>query len=125
MSNRKASLELSIQAIVIIVLAMTLLGLGLVFIKNIFGQAVGKINIPSTYVLANTNRAIPLVWQENFLLGSYTAYLSIMFDTDGPIFGRVISFYSLPLLFILGIILGIIVLEIIFNRVKSRLKYTR
>ena len=38
MLNRKASLELSIQAIVIVVLALTLLGLGLVFIKNIFGN---------------------------------------------------------------------------------------
>lgn len=36
--NRKASLELSIRAIVIIVLAMTLLGLGLTFTKNIFGS---------------------------------------------------------------------------------------
>ena len=34
--NRKASLEISIQAIVIIVLAMTLLGLGLGFIRGLF-----------------------------------------------------------------------------------------
>ena len=34
--NKKASLEISIQAIVIIVLAMTLLGLGLGFIRNQF-----------------------------------------------------------------------------------------
>lgn len=36
--NKKASLEMSIQAIVIIVLAMTLLGLGLGFVKNMFGN---------------------------------------------------------------------------------------
>ncbi|MBI2541679.1 hypothetical protein HYV80_03145 [Candidatus Woesearchaeota archaeon] len=36
MFNKRASLEISIQAIVIVVLAMTLLGLGLVFIKNQF-----------------------------------------------------------------------------------------
>lgn len=35
--NKKGSLEISIQAIVIVVLAMTLLGLGLVFIRNQFG----------------------------------------------------------------------------------------
>ena len=34
--NKKASLEMSIQAIVIVVLAMTLLGLGLGFIKGMF-----------------------------------------------------------------------------------------
>lgn len=35
--NKRASLEISIQAIVIVVLAMTLLGFGLGFIKSIFG----------------------------------------------------------------------------------------
>jgi hypothetical protein len=37
--DKKGSLELSIRAIVIVVLAMTLLGLGLAFVKNIFGSA--------------------------------------------------------------------------------------
>lgn len=36
--NKRASLEISIQAIVIVVLAMTLLGLGLGFIKGMFGN---------------------------------------------------------------------------------------
>jgi len=36
--SRKASLELSISAIVIVILAMTLLGLGLAFIKNVFSN---------------------------------------------------------------------------------------
>jgi len=36
--NKRASLEISIQAIVIVVLAMTLLGLGLGFIKGMFSN---------------------------------------------------------------------------------------
>jgi len=36
LSNKKASLEISIQAIVIVVLAMTILGLGLGFVRNMF-----------------------------------------------------------------------------------------
>lgn len=36
--NKKGSLEISIQAIVIVVLAMTVLGLGLGFIKGMFGD---------------------------------------------------------------------------------------
>ncbi len=39
--NKKSSLELSIRTIVIVVLAMTLLGLGLGFIKNMFGDIGG------------------------------------------------------------------------------------
>ena len=38
LKSRRASLEISIQAIVIIVLAMTLLGLGLTFVKRMFGN---------------------------------------------------------------------------------------
>ena len=40
MLKKKASLEISIQAIVIVVLAMTLLGLGLGFIRGMFGKLV-------------------------------------------------------------------------------------
>ena len=36
--SKKGSLEISIQAIVIVVLAMTLLGLGLGFVKGMFGK---------------------------------------------------------------------------------------
>ena len=39
--NKKASLNLSINAIVIIVLAMTLMGLGLGFIRGMFGKISG------------------------------------------------------------------------------------
>lgn len=41
MFNKKASLEISIQAIVIVVLAMTLLGLGLGFIRGMFKNLSG------------------------------------------------------------------------------------
>ena len=41
MFNKKASLEISIQAIVIVVLAMTLLGLGLGFIRGMFKNITG------------------------------------------------------------------------------------
>jgi|TARA_B100002003_G_C14120009_1_gene538664 hypothetical protein len=44
--NKKASLELSIRAIVIVVLAMTLLGLGLGFVRNMFediGDTTGQV----------------------------------------------------------------------------------
>ena len=41
MFNKKASLEISIQAIVIVVLAMTLLGLGLGFIRGMFKNISG------------------------------------------------------------------------------------
>lgn len=41
MFNKKASMELSIRTIVVVVLAMTLLGLGLGFIRSMFGDISG------------------------------------------------------------------------------------
>ncbi len=41
--KKKGSLELSINAIVILVLAITLLGLGLTFIRGLFGKATDKL----------------------------------------------------------------------------------
>ena len=38
MRNKKGDLGLSIQAIVVIILAITLLGLGLTFVRNFFGK---------------------------------------------------------------------------------------
>lgn len=45
--NKKASLELSIRAIVIVILAMTLLGLGLGFVRNMF-KDIGGISTDVT-----------------------------------------------------------------------------
>tara|TARA_Y100000310_G_scaffold191612_1_gene191554 strand:+ start:317 stop:919 length:603 start_codon:yes stop_codon:yes gene_type:complete len=45
--NKRASLELSIRAIVIVILAMTLLGLGLGFVRNMF-QDIGGITTDVT-----------------------------------------------------------------------------
>jgi hypothetical protein len=41
--NKKASLNLSINAIVVLVMAITVLGLGLTFIRGIFGGATAKL----------------------------------------------------------------------------------
>ena len=48
--NNKASLEISIQAIVIVVLAMTLLGLGLGFIKGLFKDIGGTTTAVSAQI---------------------------------------------------------------------------
>jgi len=44
MVNKKGALELSINAIVIVILAMTLLGLGLSFVRGIFKNFTGTTN---------------------------------------------------------------------------------
>jgi len=43
MKNKKADLSLSINAIVILILAITMLGLGLTFMRGLFKQATAKV----------------------------------------------------------------------------------
>ena len=43
MRSRKGSLNISVEAIVILILAITMLGLGLTFMKNLFGQTTSQL----------------------------------------------------------------------------------
>jgi hypothetical protein len=43
-TNKKGSLNLSINAIVVLILAITMLGLGLAFMRNIFGSATEEFS---------------------------------------------------------------------------------
>ena len=45
MNNKIAALQLSITAIVVLILAITMLGLGLTFIRNIFGSATEEFEV--------------------------------------------------------------------------------
>jgi hypothetical protein len=53
--NKKAAIELSINTIVIIVLAMSMLILGLVLIKNLFGGADDVIKLTNDQVISKIN----------------------------------------------------------------------
>jgi len=54
--NKRAAIELSIGTIVIVVLAMSMLILGLVLVKNIFGGATASVNILDTKVQNEINK---------------------------------------------------------------------
>jgi hypothetical protein len=56
MANKKAAIELSIGTIVIIVLAMSMLILGIVLIKNIFFGATSSVELIDRNVKAELNR---------------------------------------------------------------------
>jgi len=59
--TKKASLNLSINAIVILILAITMLGLGLAFMRNIFGTAIWRLDEK------NSVRSRYMNWHEHAL----------------------------------------------------------
>lgn len=107
---------------------------GTIMIKNIFGQTVGKIEIPPTTILAGTTRHLidknqltanssepKALWQERFLLGFYSATLHISMAEAGPQYTQTIRFFAFPLHILMGLLAGIIIGAIIYIRVKKKL----
>lgn len=113
---------------------------GKIMIKNMFGQTVGKIDLPNTVILAGTGRTLSsknstisanqtdgqeypqAFWQEPFLLGMYTATATISLSDAGPIYIRSIHFFAFPLEYLIGFFVFIVFIYVIYLRVKRRIK---
>jgi hypothetical protein len=121
---------------------------GNIVIKNMFGQTIGQVNLLPVNILANTVRRIPddnqtnlnsqnyqqiknlintnlpvAIWPEKFLIGPYTASLTLALSDSGPILKREITFFAFPLEYLLAIAVIIALVIYIAARVnRSRRK---
>jgi hypothetical protein len=113
---------------------------GTILITNMYGQTIGKVEIPATNILAGTvrslidleqastnsaklnNESTRALWPEKFLLGVYKAELTLKFPNDGPEMHKTIRFVAFPLKILLGIAISIIIVLTIYYRVKKRLQ---
>lgn len=60
------------------------------------------------------------VWPESFLLGPYTATLTMALSEDGPIYTRDIHFIGFPLQLLIGVGIILLVILLIRSRLKAR-----
>lgn len=118
---------------------------GTVFIKNLFGQYVGKVDLLPVSILSHSTRAVPdaksiddrtasaiytethalakpvILWPETFLFGPYTAGVYVKLSDEGPVLVKTIYFFAFPwqgiLIIIILVLLGIIIRE----KVKKRI----
>lgn len=107
---------------------------GIIYIKNMFGQTVGKIDLPSQNILSNSSRYLSnqtlqtptynlhpqVIWKEKFLLGFYEARLSLEAQGNTPI-TRSIRFFVFPAKFIAGSIVCLLLVLLISKRVKQKM----
>lgn len=105
---------------------------GLVLIKNMFGQTVGEITLPPTNILAGSTRSLEskniqeetvndqLIWPEQFLLGFYTATLSLSLSPEDILYTRSVHFFAFPFVWLLGILVTSIVVGVLFRRIKKK-----
>lgn len=119
---------------------------GAILVKNMFGQTVGKVELLPVNILANTVRAIPdslqspeatpvaelnarrytldapkALWNESFLLGPYTAALTLALSDQGPLFTKTIHFVGFPIQGIIGLLVALFLVILVRNRLKKRL----
>lgn len=95
---------------------------GDILIKNMFGQTVGNVDLLASNVLAGTVRSQKEFWDESFILGPYTAILTISLSEKGPILNQTVHFIGLPGKYIVGVVLAIFLSLLIRNRLKTHLK---
>jgi hypothetical protein len=120
---------------------------GDIIITNMFGQNVGKISLLPVNILSNTIRRMPdsvqankdskdyariqaiveknqfpvAVWPEKFLVGPYTATLTLALSNNGPLFKKSIIFFAFPSEYLLVILAIVIAIVFIILRVKRRI----
>lgn len=108
---------------------------GDVTITNLFGQKVGKVDIPPSVILAGTTKTLidnvqlrsnvqslpKIVWPEKFLLGVYNATLHIAVTPTGPFYTKTIQFVVFPLLPTIGFLLLFTLVVFIMLRVRRKL----
>lgn len=110
---------------------------GEIIITNMFGQNVGKVNLLPVNILSNSTRFIPdskyvneerkeykspvAIWPEKFLIGPYTAKLSLSLSENSPALERSITFFAFPFSYLIAVLLILAITVFIIFRVKSKL----
>ena len=119
---------------------------GDITIQNMFGQTIGKVTLLPVNILSNATRRFPdsiqadinsqnyqkikalidknefpvAVWPDKFLLGPYTANLTITLSDSGPLYKKSIIFFAFPAEYLLGILVIIIIILFIILRIKQK-----
>jgi hypothetical protein len=119
---------------------------GEIIIKNLFGQSVGRVDLLPVNILAQSIRFIPdslqhpsatgsaaakynalyvkyphptAFWYEKFLLGPYSANLTIALSDKGPLFKKTVYFFAFPVKVLLGVIIAALIIIFILQRVRK------
>jgi hypothetical protein len=112
---------------------------GTILIRNMFGQTIGKVDVAPASVLSSSFRTIPdsqqylqqsnesnemtpqIIWPEKFLLGFYTATLSLTLAPNTTVETKTVHFFAFPLQLLLISLILLLLLIVIIVRVRKRI----
>jgi hypothetical protein len=93
---------------------------GEIKIKNWRGREVTKINLTPKTILPQTVRELEGIWQKKYLLGKFTAQITILFGTENKKLEKEIVFWVIPWLPLLLLITPLTSLVIFFILIRKR-----
>ena len=62
-----------------------------------------------------------MVWPETFLVGFYTASLTLAISDNGPIYNNSIHFLAFPVRLLIGIVIAIIIIIFAYMRIRKKI----
>lgn len=92
---------------------------GSINIKNLLGVTVDQIPVQDWILLRNSTRSVQISWAPRFALGRYTATTDIKMSGD-PTTSFSVSFWVIPLLPVLGILIAIFLVSFLVQYFFSR-----
>lgn len=108
---------------------------GVIMIKNMFGQTVGKIELPKTNILSGSIRGLsdgsviepsetsPKVsWSEPFLLGFYTATVTLALSPGKILYTQSTHFFAFPVVGSIILFSTLFIGILLVRRVKRKMK---
>jgi len=99
---------------------------GEIKIRNWRGREIAKINLNQKTILPQTIRELEGSWQKKYILGKFTAQITILFGTESQKIEREITFWVipwLPLLLFIILLTGIVIFFILVRkRINAALK---
>lgn len=100
---------------------------GFITIKDLFGHTVGRVEIKRVNILAGTSRLLSsdeqishVVWPEAFLLGPYTADLTLISESNSQAITASKLFIGIPVKLTIAIVMTSILLILIKKKLKTK-----
>lgn len=95
---------------------------GEIAITDMFGRKAGSVPIEGQVVLPTGVKDLTFGWNSNILFGKYNAVATVVDGQGTVLTSKQVSFYALPIWYIVLFLIGILVLFIVFKFIRSRVK---